>query len=160
MRKLDGVGASVRRASQIRPYYRQPLDPLVRPLQIYSTDPADSKLDGSIATVAVPFEPLEPGPVGSLFEIVAVEETALVSYLPLDLELPKILVAGGIPPSPVDNRFLMQMTYAVAMSTYEAFRIALGRELHWGFDSPEGEPARLKIYPFFAEQQNLSLIHI
>ena len=48
----------------------------------------------------------------------------------------------------------MQMTYAVAMSTYEAFRVALGRDLNWGFDTPKGQPARLKIYPFFAEQQN------
>ena len=154
MSKTEGIGKSVEHASRIRPYMRKPLDPLFRPLQIYSTDPADSKLDGSIAKVNVPFEPLEPGPVGCLFEVIGTEESTLVSYPPLDLESPKVLVAGGIAPSPVDSRFLMQMTYAVAMSTYEAFRIALGRDLNWGFDTPEGQPARLKIYPFFAEQQN------
>lgn len=148
------IGPSVFRAGDIQPYQRRPNDPLHRPLKIYSTDPADSKLDGSIATVAVPYEPLQSGPEGNLFEIVAVEEEALVAYLPLDLESPKLLVAGGVKPSPVDSRFLMQMTYAVAMKTYEAFRTALGRDLNWGFDTLEGEPAKLKIYPFFAQKGN------
>ena len=101
MSKTTGIGKSVEHASRIRPYMRKPLDPLFRPLQIYSTDPADSKLDGSIVRVNVPFEPLEPGPVGCLFEVIGTEESTLVSYPPLDLESPKVLVAGGIAPSPV-----------------------------------------------------------
>ena len=148
------IGNSVFRASEIGPYRRHPLDPLHRTLKIYSTDPADSKLDGSIANVAVPYEPLQPGPLGRLFEIVSIDEDNLVSYVPLDLESPQILVAGGVQPSPVDSRFLMQMTYAVAMTTYEAFRVALGRDLHWAFASDDNQPSRLKIYPFFGDVKN------
>ncbi len=154
MEKGYRIGDGVRRAGLVCPYVRLPFDPVTRPLQIYSTDPADSKLIGSIATVKVPYEPLNPGPVGRLFEVVGTQGTDGLPYLPVDLEDPTVLVRGGIAPSPTNYHFIMQMTYAVAMSTYEAFRVALGRNLHWGFDSPFSEPARLKIYPFFEKHRN------
>ncbi|MEM9410893.1 MAG: peptidase M4, partial [Planctomycetota bacterium] len=139
MTKPFKIGANVKRAGLIAPYEREPFDPVVRPLKIYSTDPADSKLDGSLATVHVPYEPLQPGPVGNLFEVIGVHGSERLPYLPLNLEDPVVLIQGGIAPSPTNYHFIMQMTYAVAMSTYEAFRTALGRNLHWGFDTPVGE---------------------
>ena len=92
------IGESVKRAGLVRPYVREPFDPVFRPLKIYSTDPADSKLDGSLATVQVPYEPLERGPEGRLFKVVGVHGKKGLPYLPLDLEDPKVLVQGGISP--------------------------------------------------------------
>lgn len=153
-------GKSVKRAGQIQRYRRQTGDPVFRPLQVYSTDPADSELDGTRVAVNVPYEELAPGPVGSLFEVVglskppgAKQADSLVIQSPIDLNDPRLLITAGLSPSS-SAHFQMQMTYAVAMTTYEAFRRALGRDLHWGFDTPDGEPARLKIYPFYEESEN------
>ena len=49
----EGVGRPV-----VAPYERQRGDPLYRPLRIYTVDPSMSRLEGAVATVNVPFEPL------------------------------------------------------------------------------------------------------
>ena len=46
-----------------------PRAPLVRPLRIYTLDPSVSDRMGGVATVNVPYEKLEPGPIGSLFAV-------------------------------------------------------------------------------------------
>jgi len=147
------TGKSIQRASLIKRYARTPLDPVFRPLQIYSTDPADSKLDGTRVVVDVPYEELAPGPVGSLFEVVGMEVESNTVEAPVDLNDSRLMCTHGLAPSPSAS-FQMQMTYAVSMLTYDAFRRALGRDLHWGFDTSKGLPARLKIYPFHSEMNN------
>lgn len=147
------IGDGVRRAGMICRYRRSALDPVFRPLQIYSTDPSDSQLDGTRAIVKVPYEELAPGPVGSLIEVIGVDKLTLNMQTPLDLSDSRMVCTGGLPPS-LSAQFQMQMTYAVAMMTYSAFRRALGRDLNWGFDTQPSTPARLKIYPFYEEMKN------
>jgi hypothetical protein len=129
------------------------LDPVFRPLQIFATDPADSKLDGTRVVVDVPYEEVMPGPVGSLFEVVGRENDSGTVQPPLDLNDARLMCTHGLTPEP-SAAFQMQMTYAVSTVTYEAFRRALGRDLHWGFDTPPNEPARLKLYPFCSKMSN------
>ena len=147
---LYTIGDSVKRAALTKRYRRETGDPTHRPLQIYSTDPADSKLHGSRVKVDVPYEPLQPGPTGSLFEVQSSSDQP-----PLDLNDLPTLITGGLKPSPSKD-FQCQMVYAVAMTTYEAFRKALGRDPHWGFGDLENcsAPARLRLYPCAEEMQN------
>ena len=51
-------------SASMQPYQRTHRDPLYRPLKIYTLDAAASRVDGAVATLNVPFEPLGPGPTG------------------------------------------------------------------------------------------------
>ena len=154
------IGPAVARAHRTRPYRRQSGDPVHRPLRIYSHDPAESQLTGGRVSVNVPYEPLRPGPIGELFEVIGFDSDSQTTFPPLDLDDRRVAIADGIAPSPTDYRFQMQMVYAVAMRTYATFRRALGRDLHWGFDCHDdvcpsvGSNDRLKIYPFWNHEQN------
>ena len=116
----------------MQPYQRTQQDPLHRPLRIYTLDPTASRLDGAVATVNVPFERLRSGPVGSILEVVDWDETTGQLNKPVDLDDPRILIESGRVPSPSDPMFRQQMVYAVCTSTYNAFRLALGRDPSWG----------------------------
>jgi hypothetical protein len=152
------IGAGVRRAVGIRPYRRGKGAPLYRPLRIYSSDPAASVLEGAIALVKVPYEPLKAGPTGSLFEVREAHEDAGdedygpertgfegdhdVRCGPLNLDDPLVLLVSGRTPSSSDFSFHRQMVYAVSWLVYAAFRVALGRDLSWNFDPPAGARGR------------------
>ncbi len=131
------------------PYQRKKGDPLYRPLRIYTVDPAASKLDGAIGTINVPFEPLEPGPVGALFSVVGIDR----EHRSANLDDQHVLIADGYQPSPSDPRFHHQMVYAVCSNIYAAFRTALGRNLSWGFGD-EVTPAKLALKSHYAEEEN------
>ena len=62
-RRAAGAGAALSARLAARP--------LVRPLRIYTLDPSVSDRMGGVATVNVPYEKLERGPVGSLFRIIS-----------------------------------------------------------------------------------------
>jgi len=150
-----GIGAGVRQASQVKPYERGEGDPLFRPLQIYSLDAAGSRLQGAVARVRVPYEPLRPGPTGSVFEVDAADRALGLDYAPLDLEDPALLIDGGVSPTPSDHRFHLQMVYAVANVVYSTFRQALGRVPAWGFEKrPEADRSRLRLRPFASAEPN------
>lgn len=136
------VGAGV---SGIRglPYERSPDDPLYRPLQIYVLDPFASRLEGCIATVNVPYEPLEPGCAGRVFRTDPNDGGNGRQYQPLDLNDQKVLLNDGRTPSPGDPLFHQQMVYAVASLLYAAFKAALGRHPSWGFERGGGSTALL-----------------
>lgn len=135
------VDPGLTRAVHTVPYERTADDPIYRPLRIFTRDPASSALEGAVALVNVPFEPLQPGPVGRLFEVDDYDSDRGDRYLPVvDLESPRELIRDGRKPSPSDFRFHQQMAYAVCSTVYHAFRVALGRHLAWGFDpSPDAE---------------------
>ena len=65
------VSPMLARHVRVGPYQRGPDDPVYRPLRIFALDPAVSRLDGAVALVNVPYEPLRPGPRGRLFHIEA-----------------------------------------------------------------------------------------
>lgn len=150
------VGEAVARAVEVEPYERLSGQPIYRPLKIFALDPSVSKLEGATALVNVPYEPLGPGPVGSLFAVkgepVKVDkpkegEKPEKVEPPLDLEDHDILIRNGLDPSTSNERFHDQMVYAVCSVVYTAFRAALGRHLAWGFRKPADGRTQLLIRP-------------
>jgi hypothetical protein len=128
------IGPGVERPARTHAHERRSGDPIYRPLRIYTLDPAASRLDGAVATVNVPYEPLEPGPRGALLEVDPNDGARNVRYRAVDLEDPKVLITNGRTPSPSDHLFHQQMVYAVASTVCSAFQTALGRHISWGFD--------------------------
>jgi hypothetical protein len=140
--------------ASVRPYQRDPRAPLVRPLKIYALDPSVSDRTGGIATVNVPYEKLEPGPIGSLFAVTSDGAPEELRAEALDLDDPYLLLSGGLSPTPTNGRFHMQMVYAVCSLTYAAFRRALGRDIAWASTAPADGPLRLVVRPFGFEGAN------
>ena len=138
----------VRRQALIQPYRREPHAPLTRPLRIYTLDPSVSPRLGGVATVLVPYEKLDPGPVGSVFKVSCEGAPAPLEAEALNLDEPYLLLSSGISPSPANGRFHLQMVYAVCSLTYAAFSRALGRDIAWATAPAPGEPLRLVLRPF------------
>src|ERR1700687_1287181 len=105
--------------------------PDVRPLSVYAFDPSMGKFVGNYMTASVRYEKLKPGPVGERFAVIDYDGTSELYYAPVDLDDPKLLIAGGLDPSETDPRFHQQMVYAVASETLQRFESALGRRIHW-----------------------------
>ena len=120
--------------------------PLYRPLRIFTSDPSASRLEGAITTVNVPYERLAPGPEGRLFKVDNHDASTGQAYIRADLDSPFTLLGRGYEPAPSDVRFHQQMVYAVCSNVYAAFRVALGRELTWGFERSE-DANRLWLQP-------------
>jgi len=147
------LGEGITTEARPKPYLRQPDDPVTRMLRVYTQDPGVSRFDGAIAELPVAWEPVEPGPSGALFVVRDVHEPTGQVLAPIDLD-DRHVIARGLAPSTTDPRFAQQMTYAVAMTTYERFQMALGR-------LPEFSPlvrgqrdGRLEIHPHFRLEDN------
>lgn len=152
---LFELSSRVERQALTRPYRRPHGAPLLRPLRIYTLDPSVSHRVGGVATVGVPYEDLEPGPIGSLFEIDPTGAPKPLEAPPLDLDDPYLLMSGGLTPSPANGQFALQMVYAVCSLTYAAFRRALGRDISWASEGVDGKArARLIVRPFGMRQRN------
>lgn len=146
--------------------------PSRRPLKVYALDPSAGNYVGNVMSIAVKWEPLQPGPVGARLAVVDYDPVNDTWYPPVDLDDPGVLIRGGLDPTESDPRFHQQMVYAVAAETVERFETALGRRLHWhraerlsvGVDDdvpPAGEAAKpnddiwvLKLYPHAMVQEN------
>jgi hypothetical protein len=143
------------RQAQTEPFRHVPGTPSVRPLRIYAIDPSVSYRIGGVATVKVPYEPLDPGPVGHLFAVHCEKVPSGLKAEPLKLDEPSLLLSSGLSPTPANGQFHLQMTYAVCMLTYEAFRKALGRDIAWAVDPAEGDKCtRLRVRPFGMYERN------
>ena len=137
-------GATV--ANCAAPFERRAREPVYRPLKIFTLDPSISRLDGAVATLQVPYEPLQPGPRGSVFEVD--NDDGYQRNQRVDLDDPLIVMSSGLDPTPSDPRFHQQMVYAVASSVYAVFRTALGRQIAWKFPPRPGhKDARLLLRP-------------
>jgi hypothetical protein len=137
-----------------------PPEPAYRPLRGYAIDPS---LIGSLATVniseitfKVPWERLEPGPRGEYVEVVDFDPASGCYYEPVNLDDPRILVQGGLPPSEGTPQFHQQMVYAVAMTTIDNFEHALGRKALWR-PGPSPDPARPKRDSRYVQRLRLTL---
>jgi hypothetical protein len=146
------IGPRVAAAARVAPHQRTTTEPLYRPLRIFAIDPAASRLDGAVATIDVPYEPLAPGPSGALFEVDDIDRSRGRRYARVDLDDPYLLMSDGRTPAAADPQFHQQMVYAVASRVYFAFKAALGRNLAWGFDDPSH--SRLRIRPHALADQN------
>ncbi|MCG8294483.1 S8 family serine peptidase [Pseudomonas entomophila] len=141
-----------------------------RRLRVYALDPSIAKQLDSVeineTVINVPWEKLEPGPVGEYLEIVDIDPASDRLYDPVDLNEPKLLAQDGWPPSEGNPAFHQQMVYAVAMKTIRNFEEALGRRVLWasrkvtgtgGQDQPHYEyhsVRRLRIYPHALRTEN------
>lgn len=151
------IGPGIARAILAMPYERKSGDPIYRPLKIYTSDPSASMLEGAVALINVPYEPLEKGPRGRLFEVWDHNESLAETYSHVDLDEPSNLIRNGRAPSPSDWQFHQQMVYAVCAQVYAAFRAALGRSVSWGFGS-RADGARLRIQPHAFNGRNACYI--
>ena len=122
--------------------------PLHRPLRIYTLDPSVSDRIGGVATVNVPYEKLEKGPSGSLFDVRCDGAPKELRADLLDLDDPYLLLSSGLSPTPANGRFHLQMVYAVCSLTYAAFKRALGREIAWATPALPDGAHRLVVRPF------------
>ena len=122
-----------------------------RSLRIYTQDPGAAAYDAPIVVARVPWEPLEPGPIGQLFAVHDQNETRNETYAPVDLDSAEVLNNQGLSPSTADPRFAQQMTYAVAMSVFDRFSLALGRSPEFAVGP---NVTRLTIRPHAAEEDN------
>jgi hypothetical protein len=142
------------------------LPPPFRRLRAYAFDPSMStQLDTAVlneVTLKVPWERLDPGPVGEYLEVVDYDPPSNVFYAPVDLNDPHLLAQDGLSPSEGVPQFHQQMTYAVAMTTIAHFERALGRKVLWSSrfvregDAVREEQVvqRLRIYPHALREAN------
>lgn len=149
------LGSGLTQSARPEPYRRSTDDPVHRVLRVYTQDPGTSRSDGAVAEIEIPWEPVGPGPTGCIFVVRDYHEPTGQTWTPIDLNDIRIASERGVAPSTTDPRFAQQMTYAVAMSTYERFRMALGR-------LPEFAPAvtrktdkgRIEIRPHWKPEDN------
>jgi len=148
------IGPGVTQSVRGRPYDRKVTDPLYRPLQIFILDPSSSRLDGNVATVNVPYEPLQPGCRGRIFEADNTDGGNGNSYQLLDLNDHAILLNDGRTPSQADPLFHQQMVYTVGTLLYAVFKVALGRHPSWGFRERMDGSTVLRLRPYAFRGQN------
>jgi subtilisin family serine protease/quinol monooxygenase YgiN len=142
-------------------------EPPYRSLRGYAIDPSlAQRLDTlpiSQVTFSVPWERLDPGPVGEYLEVIDFDPAGCCFYEPIDLDDPKLLAQDGLAPSEGTPQFHQQMVYAVASLTIKNFERALGRKVLWSpGPAPKGEHPkndshfvqRLRIYPHALRDAN------
>jgi hypothetical protein len=109
--------------------------PAYRHLRGYSLDPGFStRLDtAEINDVVyhIPFEKLEPGPIGEYIEVLDFDPASSCWYEPVDLAQEEIASQNGLAPSEGNPQFHQQFVYAVGMKTIRHFERALGRKIVW-----------------------------
>lgn len=109
--------------------------PIYRYLRGYCLDPGFStRLDTATINEVlyrVPFEPLQPGPVGEYVEVMDFDPASNCWYEPVDLSHEAIATQNGLAPSEGNPQFHQQFVYAVAMKTIRHFEVALGRKIVW-----------------------------
>ncbi|HEV2147733.1 MAG TPA: hypothetical protein VGR37_10055 [Longimicrobiaceae bacterium] len=141
--------------------------PAHRHLRGYALDPSlAQRLDTapiSQVVFKVPWEPLQPGPVGEYIEVVDFDPAGKCFYEPVDLDDPHLLAQDGLPPSEGTPKFHQQMVYAVAQLTIQSFEHALGRAALWSPGPPPDSRnpkddshyvGRLRIYPHALREAN------
>jgi hypothetical protein len=139
--------------------------PITRKLKVYGVDPSSGKSADNQITLAVPWEPLQPGPTGQKIAVIDFNAASECYYPPVDLEDPLLLANDGFDPTESDPRFHQQMVYAIASRTIRMFEVALGRDIHWRRADRFGDAQDhaltktddirvLKLYPHAMQQAN------
>jgi hypothetical protein len=139
----------------------QPQRPKSRQLNVFAFDPS-LNLELEAATInqlslRVPWEDLDPGPVGGYLEVVDVDPPSNMFYQPVDLDHKFFLAQGGLFPSEGTPQFHQQMVYAVASRTIANFEEALSRPVLWSTREVNGKESyvpRLRLYPHALREAN------
>ena len=141
-----------------RPTRHNYVRPTSRPLKVYAFDPSMGRKLDNFMILQVPFEDLQPGPIGRKVAVVDFDASNGQWYEPVDLEHRHLLIRSGLEPTEADPRFHQQMVYAVASETIRRFEFGLGREIRW---RPKPGAARdapfrshLRIFPHAFQQAN------
>jgi hypothetical protein len=144
------------------------LRPAYRKLKGFAFDPSFAntidKRQSNEVVYKVPWEDIEPGPVGEYIEVIDYDPTKQCFYEAVDLNNQYVLANEGIRLSQGDPRFHQQQVYAVVMNVIHQFEKALGRKINWsrlvekkgkhGNEYTHEFIARLRIYPHAMRQQN------
>jgi hypothetical protein len=109
----------------------------------------------------VPWEELDPGPVGEYLEVIDYDPASGAFYDPVDLDDPSIIGGDGLDPEESNPQFHQQFVYAIAMMTIRNFEMALGRKIFWTRREENKKRGRwetfvprLRIYPHAFRQAN------
>lgn len=136
-----GQGNPPRRKSHLPAWLRRVAKPAYRSLRGYAFDPSLSlRLETILVNeilFKVPWENIEPGPVGEYLEVVDYDPASGCFYAPVALNNPIVLAQDGLAPSDGNPQFHQQMVYAVAMTTIRNFEQALGRRAIWRPRTPD-----------------------
>jgi hypothetical protein len=141
---------------------RAPHAPTTRRLRGYSFDPSlSAKLETAFINeriYTIPWEELEPGPVGEYVEVIDVDPASGSYYEPVDLKDQHFLAQDGLPASALNPQFHQQMVYAVVMTTIKNFERAIGRPVMWSDrtveDLQQAYVQRLVVYPHALREAN------
>jgi hypothetical protein len=122
----------------------------MRRVEIVAQDPSVRR-DGAIVTawITIPFEDLEPGPMGYAVHVVDYDASSQTMYAPVVVPPDDRVPA---PPSDqilTDPAFHARNAYALVMRTLHRFEFALGRRVAWGTGGHQ-----LKVIPHAFEQAN------
>jgi hypothetical protein len=134
--------------------------PSYRKLRVFTQDPATPRGRAAVAELAVPYEPLKEGPVGSVVAVHDVNDTTGETYEPVRLDDLALAMTAGLKPSTTDPRFAQQMAYALTTATYHRFRQALGRDPQFSFPPHAGDRigeravVKLHVHPHAFEDDN------
>jgi len=149
--------------------------PQTRRLRIFAFDPLLNtdlgKFSINQATIELPWEDIEPGPVDEYLEVVDIDPASNAAYQPVDLNDRALLAEDGLERLESDPQFHQLMTYAVARKTIGHFEQALGRVALWAPRRLEWKKAdkttgkrhtayfeqyvkRLRIYPHALREAN------
>jgi hypothetical protein len=139
--------------------------PSKRKIRAFAFDPSlDISLDTAMINrivLEIPWEQLDPGPVGEYLEVVDIDPASGLFYPPVDLDNRHLIAQDGLPPAEGNPQFHQQMVYAVASTTIEKFEQALGRPVIWAVPRhpSAGEHRyqylqRLRIYPHALREAN------
>lgn len=116
--------------------------------EVYTIDPSLPRLDGAISPLAIPREPLRPGPRGRLFAVESFDQISMSTRARVNLDR-----RGAFKFDQGDPESHCRNAYFAAMATYETFRRALGRPVAWAFWTEDSHPP-LRLRPFGFEGLN------
>src|SRR3982751_3061511 len=86
--------------------------PVYRKLRVFAVDPGlTARFETAVVnemTLHLPWEELQPGPVGEYVAVVDKDEHGELLYEPIDLDRPDLLAQDGLAPSDGDPHFHQQ----------------------------------------------------
>ena len=134
-----------------------PEKPVFRRLRVFALDPgATANMETAVineAVLSIPWEDVDPGPVGEYVAVIDKDETGRRLHEPVNLNRPELLANDGLAASDGNPQFRQQMLYAVAMRTIDVFERSLGRRVQWAPLDGKFWP-RIEMYPHYLKDAN------
>jgi hypothetical protein len=124
--------------------------PRQRRIEVVAQDPS-VRMDGKVVTawITLPYEDLEPGPMGYAVHVVDYDATSQTMYPPVEVPPTEALAAPASDRIVGDPAYHAINAYALVMRTLSRFEFALGRRVAWGTGGHQ-----LKVVPHAFEQAN------